>query len=140
MSEIEYLVRGAQLYCDKGSHPRRINLPKSHGVYLNENALIRKNDCKGETNISFFGICSSETPPDGAEEILLAGYVPEGANEEASDVQGLRCTPDIIGMWRNVKSDTEITGSFPAVTTASYLICNCGGIIQPLSSGQEYED
>lgn len=56
------------------------------------------------------------------------------------DVQGLKCIPDILEEWRGVKTKTNIAGDFPALTMESYLICNCGGIIQPVTSGQEYEE
>lgn len=75
-----------------------------------------------------------------AEEIRLAGYVPEGKKEEVEDVQGLECTPDIIGEWRGIKKRTNVAGDFPALTMESYLICSCGGIIQPVTSGQEYKE
>ena len=138
--ENEYLVRGALLYCINGTHPRRINLPICHGSYIKGHPLLHKNDCKMGENISYFGVCESETPPEGAEEIRLAGYVPEGRTEEVEDVQGLKCIPDILGEWRGVKTKTNIIGDFPELTMESYLICNCGGIIQPVTSGQEYEE
>lgn len=136
----EYLVRGALLQCDKGSHPRRLNLPQCHGVYAMEHPMIQEKDCVPVDNISYFGVCRAETPPKDAEEILLDAYVPEGEVSTGKEVQGLRCSPDIVGNWRNCHETTKIKGEERAATTASYLVCNCGGIIQPLTSGQEYED
>lgn len=138
--ENEYLVRGALLQCTMGSHPRRMNLPKCHGTYVLNHPMIRKDDCQVESHISYFGVCSSHTPPDGAEEILLVGFIPECDDREAADVQGLKCMPDILGEWRGVNEQTYISGNFQAVTTDSYLVCACGGLIQPITSGQEYED
>ena len=106
MEDKEYLVRGALLRCSKGSHPRRLNLPTSHGVYSKEHPIIRKDDYK-EENISHFGVCQSSTPPEG-------------------------CIPNITGEWSTVNGQ--------AVTMDSYLVCNCMGTIEPLTSGQEYED
>lgn len=126
-----YLVRGAMLCCRQGTHPRRLNLPQSYGVYAYEHPQITNDDCTPE-NIPYFGVCCSETPPEGAEVVRLAGYVPEGSTEQAEDVQGLKCTPDIIGKWNNPYGK--------AVTMDSYLICACGGIIEPKTSGEEYED
>ena len=128
----EYLVRGAMLVCSKGSHPRRLNLPKSHGVYIKEHPMIKQEDCIVDENITFFGVCDSETPPEGAQVVKYAGFVPEGATESVPDVQGMMCTPEIIGEWNCVHGK--------AVTTDSYLICSCGGIIEPVTSGQEFED
>ncbi len=131
MDEKEYLVRGALLCCREGTHPRRLNLPKSHGVYIDKNPQITYEDCTKE-NISCFGVCNSSTPPEGAETVRFAGYVPEGSTETAEDVQGKQCMPDIIGKWQNPYGQ--------AVTMDSYLTCACGGVIEPLTSGQEYED
>lgn len=138
--EKEYVVRGAMLYCEKGTHPRRLNLPKCHGVYLLDKPMIRKNDCIAEKNISSFGVCTADTPPDGAEEILLGGYVLEGEDADmVEDVFGFACKPDIIGEWRSVNHKSCVTGEFPAVTIDSYLVCACGGLIKIATSGQEYD-
>ena len=126
-----YLVRGAMLACDKGSHPRRLNLPMCHGAYAYEGPLIVSAD-SGPENVKFFGVCFSETPPEGAEVQEFEGYRPEGSTEEVDPVEGPRCTPNIIGKWMNCHGD--------CATTNSYLVCNCGGIIRPYSSGQEYHD
>ncbi len=131
MDEKEYLVRGALLACREGSHPRRLNLPKAHGVFGDKHPQIIDEDCTSK-HISCFGVCNSGTPPKGAKTVRFAGYVPEGSSEAAEDVQGKECTPDIIGKWKNPYGE--------ALTMDSYLICACGGIIEPLTSGQEYED
>lgn len=47
-----YLVRGAQLCCRMGSHPRRLNLPQSHGEYICGRPVIMDEDCTLE-NISW---------------------------------------------------------------------------------------
>ena len=131
MEDKEYLVRGALLRCSKGSHPRRLNLPTSHGVYSKEHPIIRKNDYK-EENISHFGVCQSSTPPEGAEIVRYKGYVPPGSTETAEEVQGKQCIPNLTGEWSTVNGQ--------AVTMDSYLVCNCMGTIEPLTFGQEYED
>ena len=38
------------------------------------------------------------------------------------------------------KKDTKLAGETSAVTTDSFLICQNGGLITPITSGQEYED
>lgn len=48
----EYLVRGAQLVCNMGSHIRRYNLPESHGAYVMNHPLVTKTDV-GPDNIKF---------------------------------------------------------------------------------------
>lgn len=135
----EYLVRGALLECSKGTHPRRLNLPESHGVYVLGHPVIHEKDCVPEENISYFGVCLSDTPPEGAEEVIIEGY----ANDETGgteEVQGLRCCPDILSNWKCCHAPTKLTGDEPVATINSYLVCNCKGIISPLTSGQEYED
>ena len=72
----EYLVRGALLACQYGSHPRRLNLLQCHGIYVGEKPLISETDCVVDENISYFGICSCETPPVNAETISLARCLP----------------------------------------------------------------
>lgn len=129
--EKQYLVRGALLVCDKGSHPRRLNLPKSHGAYVLEHPMINEDDC-GTDNISYFGVCCAGTPPKGAETVNLVSYGEDAENKDAKTVQGPKCCPDIIGKWNALHGGV--------VTTDSYLICNCGGIITPETSGQEYND
>lgn len=129
-----YLVRGALLACEKGSHPRRLNLPMCHGAYSEEKPLISETDCT-EENIKYFGVCCSETPPEGAEVKQFEPYVPEGqeGNQGSQDpIEGPVCKPDIVGKWRECNGTT--------VTSNSYLVCSCGGIIYPCSSGHEYND
>lgn len=139
--EYEYLVRGAMLYCDKGSHPRRLNLPKCHGVYFKGKPAVRKDDCVAEDNITYFGVCTSDSPPDKAEEVVLSGHVLKGESpDRVKDACGMKCSPDIIGEWRAVNKRANITGEFAAVTTDSYLVCSCGGLIKAATSGQEYQD
>lgn len=126
-----YLVRGALLACDKGSHPRRLNMPMSHGMYVDGHPLALESDC-GSDNISYFGVCSSDTPPRDAETARLAGYVMEGSGDTAEPVQGPKCCPDILEKWCSAHGES--------LTSDSYLVCNCGGVISPITSGQEYHD
>jgi hypothetical protein len=63
-------------------------------------------------------------------------------NKMPENVKGSLCTPMIIGTWLDTKDDTMITDNgsdnkYPAVTTHSFLVCACGGIIEPQTSGQE---
>lgn len=134
----EYLVRGALLKCDQGSHARKLNLPQSHGIYIYENAQIRESDCKVDENISYFGVCFSKAPPAGAETVTLVKYGEAGKG--GATVTGCKCCPEIIGKWRDCLEQLSISQTDRSVTTDSYLICRHGGMIQPLSSGQEVEN
>lgn len=130
-NEKVYLVRGALLVCDCSTHPRRLNMPKSHGMYVDNHPIAIDTDCV-EENISYFGVCQSKTPPKGVETVRLAGYVMEGATGNAEPVQGPKCKPDIVGKWCQPYGQS--------LTSESYLVCNCGGVIYPITSGQEYQD
>lgn len=144
-----YAVRGALLQCSGGSHCRRLNLPQSHGVYILNHAAMHAGDnvggLEGPTfNITTFGVCSllqgganitlmKEAPrnPDGTSTGAPAGGV----------VTGCPCLPVITAQWQDTHSDTKIGAEqLPALTTLSFLMCTCGGIIKILRSGQEDAD
>jgi len=131
MNQKQYLVRGALLNCDKGTHPRRLNLPVSHGSYVAEKPMISQSDC-GTQNISYFGVCTGATPPKDAESVSLIAYGEENAQADVKKVNGPKCCPDIVGQWNAIHGGV--------VTTDSYLVCACGGLITPHTSGQEYND
>ena len=54
-----YVVRGALLFCNHGSHRRRLNLPRCHGVYALKHPVMFKPDCVVDVNIPSFGVCDS---------------------------------------------------------------------------------
>lgn len=141
-TEIEYLVRGALLRCSCGTHTRRLNLPRSHGVYILENPKINKNDCtpqagpkdspKGK-NIMFFGACKSKHNPNSRVTYELI------ENGKSRTVAGKECIPQFDEKWLNCH-ETTLVDSIPAVTTESYLICRYGGFIMAETSGQEFQE
>ena len=55
----EYLVRGAPLRCRYGSHMRYLDMLEAHGVYLKDDPVMHRKDCKVGENILPFGICTS---------------------------------------------------------------------------------
>lgn len=152
----KYLVRGALLHCRYGSHARRLNLLKDHGVYTQNCPLIHELNCEtaGERNISWFGVCQSPCPPT-TETLHLKGDAPRAADgselgEASGVVHGHKCEPFIISFKRldsypinrivdNGDIDPKEEG-LASVTTLSYLVCNWGGLIEPYNSGQEYGD
>lgn len=123
MADYEYLVRGAKLKCSRGSHASRINLPVSHGLYMKEKPQIIDTDCT-EKNIQYFGVCGSATPPGNTKDTVI--------KQDGRPIHGRRCCPDIIGKWQNVHGNS--------VTMDSYMVCACGGCIEPITSGQEFTD
>ena len=143
-----YLVRGAVLRCEYGSHQRKLNLPICHGVYTSTmHPLVHEMDCVvgDHANISTYGICSSpQNTQKGAKVTLIS--------ENGANITGRPCTPVIVGgKWLNGHPHTKIAknrsnakGSNPrsrtyysALTTDSFLLCACRGLIKPMTSGQE---
>ena len=64
-------------------------------------------------------------------------------------VKGYPCTPCIVGTWKDVYDSEKILRNnadatsegdkLSALTQRSFLVCAYGGLIEPISSGQEEE-
>lgn len=162
-----YLVRGAKLKCSCGSHCRKLNLPLCHGVYVSGKAMINEEDCLvgDDKNITTFGVCESKGHPDKTPFWLKAvGLLTPFAGllivnderkkiilekEDGTNVRGYACTPCIVSNWQDVhltqriaRNDTDGTNwedRLAAVTEDSFLVCAYGGLIEPVTSGQEEE-
>lgn len=161
---IEFLVRGAKLQCRKGSHLRKLNIPLCHGVYEGKNPMLHKLDCivGDDWNIPTFGVCSSGSPELNTPKVMLQEeeYDPENYYESkgptGKNIKGKACSPAIIGTWQETydltrivdngqkdpgdkhKSSKDTSKGKPALTLHSFLICKYGGLIEPLTSGQEH--
>jgi hypothetical protein len=160
----EYLVRGAYLACTYGTHHRRLNLPRSHGVYIKDrdHCLMNAADCKpGEGqgyNIPPFGICRAPGFPRGDKPTVLlktetknplTGEPYRDGNGRTvnaeENVKGCRCEAAFVdNLWQNTHSKTlvHLKGEplYPALTTNSCLVCEYGGLVYPINSGQEALD
>lgn len=151
----QYVVRGARLFCSCGSHERKLNLLKDHGVYTESFPMVHELDKELEKNITYFGVCSSGDPLLNSQSIKLIRIVYDQEGNPIEDiVSGTMCIPFIIGDWRDTKENVKIIDNgdkdisdkykyredsskgYKAVTTKSFLICRYGGIIEPLDSGQ----
>ena len=142
------LVRGALLRCSCGTHPRRLNLSKSYGMYAidEQHPKVHQDNCKvGDTNnITYYGVCKSNCKPEGSHHISLEPYVtPDGKKTSSSKVEGNKCVPIIVGNWMDPKEDDmiydmDVDRVIPCLTTNSFLVCKYGGIIEVITSGQEY--
>ncbi len=150
----EYLVRGAPIRCQYGSHMRYLDMQEGHGVYLNDKPVGYRMDCEGGINIMPFGICTSPVHDLRETGSLLAGAETDREGNylrapEERVVTGALCDPKPAEGWENCKSETMIAKDaapgmkdlagctyYEALTTASYLICEHGGLIFPLGSGQ----
>jgi hypothetical protein len=134
---------------------RRLNLPRSHGYYIGGDPLMNAADNvpgEGFGNIPPFGVCQSPTYPKGVASILLkaeksspiTGEPYTDANGKAMEIEdnvkGPPCTALIVGLWQNPRQETLVGAACEtpcdATTTGSFLVCNYGGIIEPLTSGQ----
>ncbi|OAB45501.1 DUF4280 domain-containing protein [Paenibacillus glacialis] len=126
-----YVVRGATMYCHFGTHRRRINLPESHGTYVNEKPMMNVDDCKPD-NIPYFGICISPNNTSSEVIYLIA--------EDGTTISGKPCLPVPFGNWRNGKEGTLVEGK-AALTTQSTLVCSlsCEKEIAFLKDGQHDE-
>lgn len=132
MEPCEYVVRGACVYCEYGSHTRRLNLPTCHGVYVKEHPIMNATDCKTEENISYMGICNHPDNPS-TETIHLISM-------EGQQIEGKPCQPMFYSgtTWKKTKETTLIDGK-PALTKESELYCAHGGVIHIAQSGQHEE-
>ncbi len=125
-----YIVRGAKMHCNHGSHPRQINLPVSHGSFVNDKPAMNEADSKAIQNIAYFGICNSGTNPNSENIYLVA--------ENGATISGKRCCPNILANWTKTKEDTKVEGQ-SALTSESQLICAFEGLITFISDGQHEE-
>lgn len=152
MSNGEFLVRGATLICSNGSHKRKINLPKCHGVYAGMHPLLHEWECLSEPfcsketcNITPFGVC---VPTVGCPPTEIKMYKKTKYNSKdgkAGTVEGYQCMPTFTGTWMNTYPYTRILDNgdksndrqgLATLTTDSYLVCKYGGLITPIDSGQ----
>lgn len=141
-----YLVRGAELMCSQGSNKRMMNLSPCHGVYIKMHAVVHELDCiqGDEDNITWFGVC---TPGEGLETESIKLLADNGTK-----CHGKKCEPHIIGTWMETHEGTKIVDNgdkLPSeeenakgcntLTMDSFLVCKYGGIIMPITSGQDRE-
>lgn len=162
----EYLVRGAILICKNGSHKRKINLPKCHGIYEGVHPLLHELECVAEPicgnekcNITHFGVCCPVEGSPPPTEIITYKKTKKNSKDETNGVvTGYKCEPVIVGTWQNPyiftrivdngdknPSDRQLATCAAAVkgpsgqstlTMNSFLVCKYGGIIVPVDSGQ----
>lgn len=139
----EYLVRGAELQCSCGSHTRKLNLSPCHGVYIKGHPVVHELDCMqgAKDNITWFGVCSNEDLV--SVDIMIK-------DENGGEIRGLKCDPEIVGIWidsyegtrivdngNKMQDDPDNPAGCNTLTVGSFLVCRNGGIISPVSSGQD---
>ncbi|MMZ64578.1 hypothetical protein D1872_269190 [compost metagenome] len=124
-----YIVRGACMACEYGSHKRKLNLPVSHGAFVKDRPMMNEDDY-GPDNISYFGICQNPDNPS-TETIYLV-------SEEGQQISGKPCKPIFPEKWNNTKETTRVEGK-PALTSESYQQCMYMGYVGFMTTGQEDE-
>lgn len=143
----QYLVRGALLRCNFGTHARRVNLPVCHGVYIDMHPVIHEGDFSaGEgRNIPHFGICKCPTPPpteivDYTKDVPRLETGEKSTQDPGGFETGHRCQPEFDSGWQESYSGTQIQDGSPknCLTTQSFLFCIYGGCISAQCSGQNY--
>ena len=139
-----YVVRGAKIYCTRGSHIRKLDMPASHGAYIRDKAMMNEKDCKVgiEQNIPPFGACFSENK-DGKDIIIndakdLVQCTDENGNpvNPQLPIEGKLCEPKFITQWQGAQEDTLVDGK-PALNVNCSITCSYGGTITFMDSGQE---
>jgi hypothetical protein len=105
-----YVVRGAKTSCSKGTSPSQLDLPRCHGVYIQDKPQLNIMDYQPCSNIMPFGSC------------MRPGMPP--------------CTPSISGPWTSGKENVLIEDQ-QALLNTSINFCVQGGVIKITDDGQE---
>lgn len=103
-----YVVRGAQAQCTAGNKTTKLNLPESHGLYVNDKPVLIDTDTVANVNVMPFGECR---------------------NIRTS------CKLALAPCWQETQKDALIKGR-PALLTKSMLSCALGGMILIKTDGQ----
>jgi hypothetical protein len=103
-----YVVRGAKIRCSLGSSTDVLNLPISHGVYIQEKAQLSVEDRVSGVNIISFGTCKK------------IGV----------------CVPSIPCKWINISDTSMLIEEKEALLLDSTIGCTVGGIIKIKDDGQ----
>ena len=119
MGKKEYLVEGAKLICIRGSEPVELLIPEGHNYDSGGKKKANCCDCIKDKNIKCFGKCSKNT-----DNGLCEGFM------------------ELDDKWMNfgsfVNSYKKVNDN-EAITMDSILFCRKGGVIIPLTSGQDFD-
>ncbi len=113
----DYLVKGAKLMCVNGKGIVELDIPNEHGYDEKGRAKANCTDCKEKDNIPYFEACRKNE-----ETHLCKGYM------------------ELAEKWENMSTGparAEKIDKEEAITMDSVLVCNKGGLILPVTSGQE---
>ena len=113
----DYLVDGAGLVCVNGTGVKKLCVKKKRGYKGNEKEKANCTDCRAGKNIPYFDSCKK--------------------NEETHMCEGYM---ELEGKWENTEGmscQTEKINDEEAIKMSSVLVCKKGGLIMPVTSGQE---
>lgn len=114
----EFLVNDAVLCCDKGDGFARLK-SNDHGVYIDSTETMALANETDKSIFGKFGNCS-----------VLASIIKNPSQLNVACRFKQRA-------WTNVRKEVEINGK-AALDTNSCLTCSYGGVISPITSGQEF--
>jgi hypothetical protein len=140
--QTQYMLRLAQAKCSGGTMENHVNLPLDHGVYAGGQPLLNQEDHVPEEHIIHFGNCRCAKTNMGlkildkmlnANPLVLLGRAVDhfflgGAIEAEVTSWFSKCKPQTTELWQNAKEDF-LVGSYPALTSESFLTCKYGGVI-----------
>lgn len=125
MSET-YVVKGAEMECTCGDAKSSLDIPRDHGVFINDTAQANAQDYIPMINIKPFGKCSSLANPTVAAATAAA----------LGALQAMPCVPAIVSPWAGTKTGLMINNA-PAVVTSSKLLCAWCGTVSITDDGQK---
>lgn len=119
MGKKEYLVEGAKLICIRADSPVELHIPEGHNYDSGGKKKANCMDCQKNKNIPCFGKCSKNTKTGMCEGFMEL--------EEKWITLGVSL------------NDAKKVNGNEALTMDSILICKKGGVIIPLTSGQDFD-
>ena len=149
-----YVVRGARIFCQYGTHVRRLDMPAAHGAFIRDKAMMNEADCKVglSLNIAPFGGCHSplnqgpriditvgpgeEPMPTGFDEATRTAISPPPGTV-IPDVR--LCVPILGNKWLDAEKETLVDGK-PALTMKCSIMCAYVGVSTGETSGISFID
>jgi hypothetical protein len=124
--EQKYVVRGAKLRCSCGDQKSQLQIPKEHGIDINDKPQANIMDYQPMVNIQPFGKCKSMVNPT----------VKAATKANHGKLKPMPCVPNITMPWINGKQNVQID-SYPALTNQSTNMCMWCGQITITDDGQK---
>ncbi|TCO68074.1 DUF4280 domain-containing protein [Marinisporobacter balticus] len=146
MSDVRYVVHGAEIKCSCGLRTSKIVLPESHGEFIHDIPQLNVADSKPNINILPFGGCTSSENPSVRGKGRIRSFIEkiidffcrkseEEMNKEMAGKSAGQCTPIINMPWIGGKKDVLIEDQKALLNTCT-LTCIYGGRITITHSGQ----